>query len=126
MQVDRIKGNKIYCIILSGGLLNNNKGINRAGGALSADSLTLKDKEDLKTAVALEVDYILISFRKQAQDIELANALLYGKDAVMLSYEVDNGQFPLETVKAVHRICVEAEKEYEITNVSQKRSEPHQ
>lgn len=64
MQVDRIKGNKIYCIILSGGLLNNNKGINRAGGALSADSLTLKDKEDLKTAVALEVDYILISFRK--------------------------------------------------------------
>lgn len=52
--------------------------------------------------------------------------MLYGNDAVMLSYEADNEQYPLETVKALHRICVEAEKEYEITNVSQKRSEPHQ
>ncbi|PPD51833.1 MAG: pyruvate kinase, partial [Methylotenera sp.] len=76
MQVDRIRNNQIHCVILSGGVLSNNKGINRAGGGLSADALTLKDKEDLKTAVALEADYIAISFPKAAQDVELARSLV--------------------------------------------------
>ena len=51
LQVDRIKGNQIHCIILSGGLLSNNKVINRDGVGLSAYTLSLKDKEDLKNAV---------------------------------------------------------------------------
>ena len=34
MQVDRVKGNQIHCLVLSGGVLSNNKGINRQGGGL--------------------------------------------------------------------------------------------
>ena len=46
------------------------------GGGLSADALTDKDKLDLKTAVALEADYIAISFPRSAADIEEARALI--------------------------------------------------
>ncbi len=207
LLVDRVKGNQIHCVVLSGGVLSNNKGINRQGGGLSADALTKKDREDIKTAVALEADYIAISFPKSAADVELArtlvkkaggtasiiakieraeaienleaiieasdaimvargdlgvevgdaavpglqkrmirmaraqnklvitatqmmesmisspiptraevsdvaNAVLDGTDAVMLSAETAAGQYPLETVQAVHRVVMEAEKEY--------------
>ncbi len=207
MQVDRIKGNQIHCVVLSGGVLSNNKGINRQGGGLSADALTTKDKQDLITAVTLEADYIAISFPKSAADViyaktlvkqaggnasivakieraeaidhleaiieasdaimvargdlgvevgdaavpglqkrmirmaraqnklvitatqmmesmitspiptraevsDVANAVLDGTDAVMLSAETAAGQYPLETVQAVDRVVMEAEKEY--------------
>jgi pyruvate kinase len=207
MQVDRVKGNQIHCVVLSGGILSNNKGINRQGGGLSADALTIKDREDILTAVKLDADYIAISFPKSAMDVEMAralvkkaggtasiiakieraeavenleaiieasdaimvargdlgvevgdaavpglqkrmirmarahnklvitatqmmesminspiptraevsdvaNAVLDGTDAVMLSAETAAGQYPLEVVQAVHRVVMEAEKEY--------------
>lgn len=76
MQVDRVKGNQIHCVVFNGGILSNNKGINRHGGGLSAEALTQKDREDIKTAVALEADYIAISFPKSAADVELARTLV--------------------------------------------------
>ena len=63
MAVNTVHGNKIHCVIVNGGELSNNKGINLQGGGLSAQALTAKDLEDIKTAVALEADYIAISSR---------------------------------------------------------------
>lgn len=74
--VNKIDGKKIICSVKVGGELSNNKGINRQGGGLSAEALTDKDKEDLKTAVKLEVDYIAISFPRCAADMEYAKKLI--------------------------------------------------
>jgi len=218
MTVDDVRGSEIFCTVNQNGVLSNNKGINRQGGGLSAAALTEKDREDIKTAAALEADYIAISFPRSAADIELArrlvrkaggyasivakieraeavdaleeiidasdaimvargdlgvevgdaavpglqkrmirearlrnklvitatqmmesmitnpiptraevsdvaNAVLDGTDAVMLSAESAAGNYPVESVAAVHRVCMEAEKAFDNQMLKHRESE---
>lgn len=60
-------------------MLSNNKGINLKGGGLSAPALTDKDINDLKAAVAIEADYIALSFARTADDVNQCRQLV--KDA---------------------------------------------
>ncbi|OZA84590.1 MAG: pyruvate kinase, partial [Burkholderiales bacterium 34-67-9] len=208
LQVLRLEGAAVHTEVLQGGELSNHKGINKRGGGLTAPALTAKDMEDLKVAMALQVDFVAVSFPKDAADMELArqlchlanpdgprpaliakieraeaipvlesivlasdgimvargdlavevgnaavpalqkrmirlahahdrfvitatqmmesmihapmptraevsdvaNAVLDGTDAVMLSAETAAGKYPLETVEEMAKICVEAEK----------------
>ncbi|MFM8153831.1 MAG: pyruvate kinase, partial [Polynucleobacter victoriensis] len=75
IRVQEVQGACIHTVVELGGELSNNKGINRAGGGLTAPALTDKDKEDLKTAVGLGADYIAISFPKNADDMKIARDL---------------------------------------------------
>lgn len=76
LKVKKIIKSKIICEVIGGGILSNNKGINRLGGGLSAEVLTEKDKQDIKLAGSLEIDYIALSFVRSAKDIETARKLL--------------------------------------------------
>ncbi|MHB0776969.1 pyruvate kinase [Halomonas sp. WWR20] len=209
LVVERVEPPKVHTTVRVGGKLSNNKGINKQGGGLSAEALTDKDKEDLKTAIAIGVDYLAVSFPRHAADMQLArellgdagkeiglvakieraeavadpevlddiiraseavmvargdlgveigdaqligvqkriigrarslnklvitatqmmesmisaplptraevfdvaNAVLDGTDAVMLSAETAAGDYPVETVEAMHRLCLGAERE---------------
>lgn len=216
LKVTRVVGSAVFCEVLQGGILSNNKGINRKGGGLSAPALTQKDLEDIKTAALLKADYLAVSFPRSGDDMrkarilmqeanctsllmakierseailalddildasdaimvargdlavevgdaavpalqkrmiraaraanklvvtatqmmesmiyspiptraevsDVANAVLDGTDAVMLSAESAAGQYPVESVAAMARVCLEAEKEYTV-NLNFRRS----
>ena len=218
MWVEDVKEGIVTCKVVQGGVLSNNKGINRKGGGLSASALTDKDIEDIKTAAELKADYLAISFPRSAADVQqareilqahggrawivskieraeaiealdsilnasdaimvargdlgvevgdaavpalqkrmirmareknkvvitatqmmesmiaspiptraevsdVANAVLDGTDAVMLSAETAAGQFPVEAIAAMSRVCVEAEKEIETPNFGQQHGD---
>ncbi len=59
-----------------GGVLSNNKGINRQGGGLTAPALTPKDIEDIRTAAKINADYLAVSFPKSGADMYMARELL--------------------------------------------------
>jgi pyruvate kinase len=206
-DITAVEGSRVRCRVRHGGVLSNNKGINRQGGGLTAPALTAKDMEDVRTAAQLKADYLAVSFPKSSADMymarqlqhaaggqalliakieraeavepkalqdilsasdgimvargdlavevgdasvpalqkrmirmaremnkltitatqmmesmisspiptraevsDVANAVLDGTDAVMLSAESASGKYPVETIEAMHRICVEAEQ----------------
>ncbi|OCH99057.1 pyruvate kinase [Legionella jamestowniensis] len=96
LKVDSIEPPYIHCVVVEGGVLRNNKGLNRKGGGLAARALTEKDKKDLQTAIDLEVDYLTLSFVKDAQDIKEARDLLNGKAIPIIA--------KIERTEALHHL----------------------
>ena len=75
LTVDFVQGEQVHTTVVAGGELSNNKGINKAGGGLTAPALTAKDMEDIKTAMSFQCEYLAISFPKSATDMEMARQL---------------------------------------------------
>jgi pyruvate kinase len=76
LEVDHVIGAEIHTTVLHGGVLSNNKGINRQGGGLSAPALTAKDMDDIKTAAQIGADFLAVSFPKSASDMYMARQLM--------------------------------------------------
>jgi pyruvate kinase len=74
--VEEVAGAQIHCRVAVGGILSNHKGINRQGGGLSAKALTDKDRDDIKFANTMNVDYVAVSFPRSAEDVMEAQALV--------------------------------------------------
>ena len=75
MTVDAVRGEVVETTVTMGGVLSNNKGINKKGGGLTASALTAKDMEDIRTAMAFQADYVAVSFPKNRTDMEMARQL---------------------------------------------------
>ena len=76
LDVERVEGTRIDTRVRAGGELSDRKGLNRQGGGISAPALSDRDREDIKFGAQEEVDYIAVSFARDAADIEQARTLI--------------------------------------------------
>jgi len=98
LLVDRIEGTRVCTTVQIGGVLSDHKGINREGGGLSAPALTDKDREDIRFAAEVGMDFLAVSFVRDAADVREARRLLEeagGKGKIIAK---------IERVEAIERI----------------------
>jgi pyruvate kinase len=76
LEVTSVQGTRIETLTRAGGELSNRKGLNKQGGGLSAPALTDKDLEYIQLAAEMGVDFLAVSFARDAADIRRAKAEL--------------------------------------------------
>jgi len=76
LEVTGVRGEEVHTVVRHGGVLSDNKGINRKGGGLTAPALTAKDMEDIRTAARIQADFLAVSFPKTGADMYMARELM--------------------------------------------------
>jgi len=66
----------LVAVVVNGGLLGGNKGINAPGVALPPSALTDKDAADLRFGLQLGVDFVALSFVQTAEDVAKARMII--------------------------------------------------
>lgn len=87
LRVGAVEGERIVTTVLNDGALSDRKGLNKQGGGLSLGALTEHDKNLIKVAADIGVDFIAVSFCRNAADMNEARALVRaaGSDAALVS-----------------------------------------
>ena len=85
LQVEAIEGERIVTTVLNDCVLSDRKGLNRLGGGLSLGALTDHDRQLITVAAGIGVDFIAVSFCRNAADMNEARALARaaGSDAAL-------------------------------------------
>ncbi|MHB9009944.1 MAG: pyruvate kinase [Limisphaerales bacterium] len=76
MKVLNKQANKIECEVLTPGKLGSRRHINLPGVKVSLPALTAKDLADIAVALELELDYLALSFVREAKDLLQLRAVL--------------------------------------------------
>jgi pyruvate kinase len=70
LRVTGVEGQDVHTEVVVGGKVSNHKGINLPGVAVSVPALSEKDIADLRFALHLTVDFVALSFVRDAKDAE--------------------------------------------------------
>jgi pyruvate kinase len=106
LQVERIEGTRVHTTVINGGILSNHKGINKKGGGLSAPALTDIDRENIKLAAELRMDFLAVSFVRDGEDVREARRLFEqagGKGLIVAKIE------RVEAIEAIDSIIEAAD-----------------
>jgi pyruvate kinase len=76
LAVEDVAAGRARCLIIVGGEVDSNKGVNLPGVPIPVPSLTEKDLEDLEFALSLGVDYVALSFVRAAADVRELKELI--------------------------------------------------
>jgi len=80
MKVLAKSGNKVDCEVLTEGKLGSRRHINLPGVKVSLPALTAKDIADVKLGLELGVDFIALSFVREARDLMQLRELFTGSE----------------------------------------------
>jgi pyruvate kinase len=76
LDVVSVTATLVETVVRVGGELSDRKGLNRQGGGISAPAVSDRDREDIVFAAKEGIDYVAVSFARDAADIEQARTLL--------------------------------------------------
>lgn len=101
LLVEKIKGNDIHTKVISGGTIRGRRGVNVPDAALTISSITPKDKIDLLFGLEQKVDFMTLSFVRNAADIRQLRKLINNKDiAIVAKIETKSAISNLEEIIA--------------------------
>jgi pyruvate kinase len=106
MKVLAKNGNKVECEVLTEGKLGSRRHINLPGVKVSLPALTAKDIKDVKLGLELEVDFIALSFVREARDlIQLKELFDEGRRHPLVIAKIEDQ----EAIKNLEAIVLEAD-----------------
>ncbi|HEX2687026.1 MAG TPA: pyruvate kinase [Kofleriaceae bacterium] len=76
LAVTSVSDHEVKTVVVTGGILKNNKGINLPGVDVSAPALSEKDRVDIGFALRHGIDYVALSFVRRPEDVLEAKRLL--------------------------------------------------
>ncbi len=87
LRVTAINGSAVDCEVIKGGFLTSHKGVNFPTLNLRLPSMTHKDRQDLAFGLEHDVDWISLSFVREAADVKTLKSLIdnYGKSVSIIA-----------------------------------------
>jgi len=84
VQVVEAAGTDVRARVVTGGILQSNKGLNLPNASLAIPAITPKDRDDLRLGLSLGVDWVALSFVRTADEVRQLKSLIreYAPDAV--------------------------------------------
>lgn len=92
LEIQKVDGNIIHCIVKNSGTLGNQKNVNIPGISVNLPAITEKDIDDLKFGVEQDIDMISASFIRKASDVlEIRKVLAeHGGNDILIFSKIEN------------------------------------
>lgn len=101
VEVTGVESPRVRARVTDGGILTAHKGMNLPGVQVSAPALTEKDREDVRDAMKLGVDYVALSFVRRPEDIQQLRTLVDPTTKIVAKIEKATALDNLEKIVAV-------------------------